>query len=145
MVLNFFPEVEPDLSKIVIYARGNLSVEEKNDYVARVENIILDIQKNNNEFKNIYSISGIFQNNLKIQKIILVLYLLEYVDLEKRRPSKIILKEIMEKTQTINGIKVETREQESGPPRGKPINVKLVSPNKNLLFLEASRLKKFYG
>ena len=33
-----------------------------------------------------------------------------------------ILKEIMEKTQTINGIKVETREQEAGPPRGKPIN-----------------------
>ena len=45
-------------SKIVVYARGNLSVEEKNDYVARVENIILDIQKSNNEFKNIYSISG---------------------------------------------------------------------------------------
>ncbi len=43
--VEFFPEVEPDLSKIVIYARGNLSVEEKNDYVARVENIILDIQK----------------------------------------------------------------------------------------------------
>ena len=56
--IEFFPEVEPDLSKIVIYARGNLSVEEKNDYVTRVENIILDIQKNNNEFKNIYSISG---------------------------------------------------------------------------------------
>ena len=34
----------------------------------------------------------------------------------------------MEKTQTINGIKVETREQESGPPRGKPINIKLTSP-----------------
>ena len=51
--VEFFPEVEPDLSKIVIYARGNLSVEEKNYYVTRVENIILDIQKNNNEFKNI--------------------------------------------------------------------------------------------
>ena len=25
--IQFFPEVEPDLSKIVIYARGNLSVE----------------------------------------------------------------------------------------------------------------------
>ncbi len=49
----------------------------------------------------------------------------------------------MEKTQTINGIKVETREQEAGPPRGKPINVKLVSPDKDLLFLEASRLKNF--
>ena len=43
--IEFFPEVEPDLSKVVIYARGNLSVEEKNDYVLRVENIILNIQQ----------------------------------------------------------------------------------------------------
>ena len=132
--VEFFPEVEPDLSKIVIYARGNLSVEEKNDYVARVENIILDIQKNNNEFKNIYSISGNVSEQSEDSEDYIGSVSLEYVDLEKRRPSKIILKEIMEKTQTINGIKVETREQEAGPPRGKPINVKLISPDKDLLF-----------
>ena len=141
--VEFFPEVEPDLSKIVIYARGNLSAEEKNDYVTRVENIILDIQKNNNEFKNIYSISGNVSEQSEDSEDYIGAVSLEYVDLEKRRPSKIILKEIMEKTQTINGIKVETREQEAGPPRGKPINVKLISPDKDLLFFEASRLKIF--
>lgn len=141
--VEFFPEVEPDLSKIVIYARGNLSVEEKNNYVARVENIILDIQKKNNEFKNIYSISGNISEQSEDSEDYIGSVSLEYEDLENRRPSKIILKEIMEKTQSINGIKVETREQEAGPPRGKPINVKLTSPDKNLLFLEASRLKKF--
>ena len=141
--VEFFPEVEPDLSKIVIYARGNLSVEEKNDYVARVENIILDIQKNNNEFKNIYSVSGNVSEQSEDSEDYIGSVSLEYTELENRRPSKIILKEIMEKTQAINGIKVETREQESGPPRGKPINVKLTSPDKNLLFLEASRLKNF--
>ena len=141
--VEFFPEVEPDLSKIVIYARGNLSVEEKNNYVARVERIILDIQKSNNEFKNIYSISGNISERSEDSEDFIGSVSLEYVELEERRPSKIILKEIMEKTQSINGIKIETREQESGPPRGKPINVKLTSPNKNLLFVEASRLKKF--
>lgn len=141
--VEFFPEVEPDLSKIVIYARGNLSVEEKNNYVARVENIILDIQKNNNEFKNIYSISGNVSEQSEDSEDYIGSVSLEYVDLENRRPSIIILKEIMEKTQIINGIKVETREQEAGPPRGKPINIKLTSSDKNLLFLEASRLKKF--
>ena len=141
--VEFFPEVEPDLSKIVIYARGNLSVEEKNDYVVRVENIILDIQKNNNEFKNIYSVSGNVSEQSEDSEDYIGSVSLEYTELENRRPSKIILKEIMEKTQKINGIKVETREQESGPPRGKPINVKLTSPDKNLLFLEASRLKNF--
>ena len=29
--VEFFPDVEPDLAKIVVYARGNLSVEEKKD------------------------------------------------------------------------------------------------------------------
>ena len=141
--VEFFPEVEPDLSKIVIYARGNLSVEEKNNYVARVERIILDIQKSNNEFKNIYSISGNISERSEDSEDFIGSVSLEYAELEERRPSKIILKEIMEKTQSINGIKIETREQESGPPRGKPINVMLTSPNKNLLFVEASRLKKF--
>ena len=89
--VEFFPEVEPDLSKIVIYARGNLSVDEKNDYVSRVENIILNIQKNNNEFKNIYSISGNVSEQSEDSEDFIGSVSLEYVDLEERRPSKIIL------------------------------------------------------
>ena len=56
--VEFFPDVEPDLAKIVVFARGNLSVEEKKDYVSRVENIILKLQSERQEFKNIYSLSG---------------------------------------------------------------------------------------
>ena len=141
--IQFFPEVEPDLSKIVIYARGNLSVEEKNHYVSRVENLILDTQKNKKEFKNIYSKSGNVSEQSESSEDFIGSVSLEYVDIEKRRPSKIILKEILEKTKVINGIKVETREQEAGPPSGKPINIRLTSQNRNLLFSEASRLKEF--
>ena len=42
--VEFFPAIEPELAKIVVYARGNLSAEEKQNYVSRVENIILKIQ-----------------------------------------------------------------------------------------------------
>tara|TARA_Y100000741_G_scaffold363995_1_gene353636 strand:- start:62 stop:2320 length:2259 start_codon:yes stop_codon:yes gene_type:complete len=141
--VEFFPEVEPDLSKIVIYARGNLSVEEKNNYVSRIEKLIIDIQKEKKEFKNIYSTSGNVSDESESSEDFIGSVSLEYVDLEFRRPSKIILKEILLKAKSINGIKVETREQESGPPRGKPINIKLTSKNKNLLFSEAIRLKDF--
>ena len=141
--VEFFPEVEPDLSKIVIYARGNLSVEEKNTYVSRVENLIMDIQKTKNEFKNIYSTSGNVSDQSESSEDFIGSVSLEYIDLEYRRPSKIILKEILTKAKSINGIKVETREQEAGPPSGKPINIKLTSKNKDLLFSEATRLKKF--
>ena len=43
--VEFFPEVEPELSKLIIYGRGNLSVDEKNDLVSEVEDIVLSIQE----------------------------------------------------------------------------------------------------
>ena len=47
------------------------------------------------------------------------------------------------KTKSIKGIKVESREQEGGPPTGKPINIKLTSNNKELLLIESLKLKRF--
>ena len=40
--VEFFPDVEPDLAKIVVFARGNLSVEEKKDYVVEDENVEIE-------------------------------------------------------------------------------------------------------
>jgi len=141
--VEFFPSVEPDLAKIVVFARGNLSVEEKRDYVQRVENIILQIQNRNNEFKSIYSLSGNISEQSESSEDFIGSISLEYNDWNKRRPSLVILNEILNATKTIKGIKVETREQEGGPSSGKPVNIKLTSSNKNLLLLESEKLKKF--
>ena len=141
--IEFFPEVEPELAKIVVYARGNLSAKEKRDYVSRVENIILKIQSKNNEFKNIYALSGNISDQSEASEDFIGSISLEYNDWNKRRKSKVILNEILNKTKTIKGIKVESREQEGGPPTGKPINIKLTSPNKSLLLSESYRLKEF--
>ena len=141
--IEFFPEVEPELAKIVVYARGNLSAKEKRDYVSRVENIILKIQSKNNEFKNIYALSGNISDQSEASEDFIGSISLEYNDWDKRRKSKVILNEILEATKSIKGIKVESREQEGGPPTGKPINIKLTSPNKSLLLSESYRLKEF--
>ena len=141
--IEFFPEVEPELAKIVVYARGNLSAKEKRDYVSRVENIILKIQSKNNEFKNIYALSGNISDQSEASEDFIGSISLEYNDWDKRRKSKVILNEILNKTKIIKGIKVESREQEGGPPTGKPINIKLTSPNKSLLLSESYRLKEF--
>ena len=141
--VEFFPDVEPDLAKIVVYARGNLSVEEKRDYVARVENIILKIQSKNKEFKNIYSLSGNISEQSEASEDFIGSISLEYNDWDKRRKSKVILAEILNKAKTINGIKVESREQQGGPGEGKPINIKLTSDSKKLLISEGIKLKKF--
>ena len=141
--IEFFPEVEPELAKIVVYARGNLSAKEKRDYVSGVENIILKIQSKNNEFKNIYALSGNISDQSEASEDFIGSISLEYNDWDKRRKSKVILNEILNKTKTIKGIKVESREQEGGPPTGKPINIKLTSSNKSLLLSESYRLKEF--
>ena len=141
--VEFFPSVEPDLAKIVVFARGNLSVEEKKDYVGRVENIILQIQNRNNEFKSIYSLSGNVSEQSESSEDFIGSISLEYNDWDKRRPSLVILDEILNATKSIKGIKVETREQEGGPSGGKPINIKLTSSNKNILIFESEKLKKF--
>ncbi len=141
--VEFFPEIEPDLAKIVVYARGNLSVEEKRSYVERVENIILEKQNINNEFKNIYSLSGNVTEQSESSEDFIGSISLEYNDWNKRRKSKVILNEILEDAKSIKGIKVETREDQGGPPRGKPINIKLSSLNKELLIKESIKLKKF--
>ena len=141
--VEFFPSVEPDLAKIVVFARGNLSVEEKKDYVGRVENIILQIQNRNNEFKSIYSLSGNVSEQSEASEDFIGSISLEYNDWNMRRPSIVILEEILNATKSIKGIKVETREQEGGPSSGKPVNIKLTSSNKNLLLLESEKLKKF--
>ena len=141
--IEFFPEVEPELAKIVVYARGNLSAKEKRDYVSGVENIILKIQSKNNEFKNIYALSGNISDQSEASEDFIGSISLEYNDWDKRRKSKVILNEILNKAKTIKGIKVESREQEGGPPTGKPINIKLTSPNKSLLLSESYRLKEF--
>ena len=104
--VEFFPDVEPDLAKIVVYARGNLSVEEKKDYVSRVENIILKIQSKNQEFKNIYSLSGNVSEQSEASEDFIGSISLEYNDWDKRRKSKVILAEILNKAKTINGITV---------------------------------------
>ena len=144
-VLNFSLDVEPDLAKIVVFARGNLSVEEKKEYVGRVENIILQIQNRNNEFKSIYSLSGNVSEQSEASEDFIGSISLEYNDWDKRSPSKVILDEILDATKSIKGIKVETREQEGGPGEGKPINIKLTSDNKNLLLIEEGKIKKIYG
>tara|TARA_B100001123_G_scaffold448564_1_gene610205 strand:+ start:3110 stop:6508 length:3399 start_codon:yes stop_codon:yes gene_type:complete len=141
--VEFFPQVEPELSKLVIYGRGNLSVDEKNSLVSEVEDIVLKLQENKKEFKTIYTSSGNVSDQSEDAEDIIGSVTMEYNDWDKRRPSKAILKEIIDETKNIYGIKVESREQEEGPPGGKPINIELTSYNYEILKYETQRLTNY--
>ena len=141
--VTFFPSVEADNTKVIVYATGNLSVKEKDLLVGKVEKKIIDIQNINNEFKSIYTTSGNVSNRQESSPDIIGFIDIEFKDWDKRRKSDLMISEIREATSTIAGIKVETRTQRAGPPRGKPIEINLVSSDPNLTIKEIKRIEKY--
>ena len=104
---------------------------------------LLNFSMTLNEFKTIYTSSGDISDDSESAEDIIGSITMEYNDWDKRRPSKLILKEILEKSADIYGIKVESREQEEGPPGGKPINIELTSLDYEILNRETKRLTSY--
>jgi multidrug efflux pump len=133
----FFPDIEPTNANILIRARGNLSIYEKDKLVAQVESRILGMK----EIRVAYSQSGhpVLQD---APEDLIGLVQLEFVNWRDRRKADAILGEIKEKTKDIAGIVVETGKQEAGPGGGKPIQVEFSSREPSLIEPEIIRLRK---
>ncbi len=119
--VEFFPEVEPDQASVLVHARGNLSIWEKNDLVKEVEARILDLPG----IRHVYSRTGEPGRGDESAPDQIGRILLEFDDWDARRPADAILGDIRERAADIAGIWVETRKQEGGPPVGKPIQVQV--------------------
>ena len=141
--VNFFPSVDAENTKVVIYARGNLSIKEKDDLVKKVEDKILNIQKNNNEFRSIYTTSGNVSNRQESSEDVIGFIDIEFTDWDLRRKADSIIDEIRQSTEGIAGIKVETRTQRAGPPGGKPIEINLASDDASLISAEMEKIKNY--
>ena len=92
-----------------------------------VEQKIIQLQTQNNEFESIYTTSGNVSNRQESSPDIIGFIDIEFKDWDKRRKADVLISEIRDATSTIPGIKVETRTQRAGPPRGKPIEINLTS------------------
>ncbi|MCW5698397.1 MAG: efflux RND transporter permease subunit [Rhodospirillales bacterium] len=126
--VEFFPDVEPEIAKLQVRARGNLSAHEKDALMQDVERRILDMD----EFVAVYSRTGTPERSEEAEDIIGTITL-EFVDWETRRPAKQILAEVKDRTADIAGIFVDPREEEAGPPVGKPVQLELSSRYPELL------------
>ncbi len=128
--VEFFPEVEPENAIVLVRARGNLSVYEKDRLVAEVEQRVLQLD----EFDSVYTRSGgNDRGGEDIPEDTIGQITLEFADWQERRPADAILAEIRARTRDLAGIIVETRKQESGPPVGKPVALQLSSRMPELL------------
>ena len=129
--VEFFPEVESDFVIVLVHARGNLSIYQQDDLVREVEQEILKL---NDEFDSVYTRTGVAEGLwTDVAEDVIGLITIELKDWDMRRKASQILADIRQRTSHIAGIKIETREQEHGPPVGKPIQIQLSSRYPELL------------
>src|SRR5436305_1545781 len=128
--VGFFPKVEPDFGQVVVHARGNLSLDEKDRLVRSVEERVLKFAG----LKTVYTRAGEQprQNNELGEDTIGVIQF-EFANWQQRPPAHEIMDAIRDKTADIPGILVEVTAPRAGPPTGKPVQIQLSALDPDLL------------
>src|SRR6185436_3870210 len=128
--VEFFPKVEPDYGQVVIHARGNLSLDEKDRLVRSVEDRVLKFSG----LQTVYTRAGEQprQSN-EIGEDTIGVIQFEFANWQVRPPAHEIMDAIRDKTADIPGIMVEVTAPRAGPPTGKPVQIQLSALDPDLL------------
>ena len=122
--VEFFPEIEPEVATVLVHARGNLSIYEKDRLVREVEERVLKI----GGVESFYTTSGkSAQQGSELAADVIGQIQMQFMDWDQRAPADEILAQIRENTADMAGIYVETQKQEGGPPSGKDVQIQLAS------------------
>jgi multidrug efflux pump len=114
--VEFFPNTEPSGTSVLIKARGDLSISEKNLLVKQVEDRLLDMTDN---VKTFVTRGG--------GEDVIGRVRLNFKDWDQREKAAEIYKEITERTKDIYGIQVSIRQQQNGPGGGRAFDLELSS------------------
>ncbi|WP_299443306.1 efflux RND transporter permease subunit [uncultured Rhodospira sp.] len=120
--VEFFPEVEPRQAQILVHARGNLSIHEKDELVRQVESRVLALP----DFEAVYARTFNRAPRDAAEDVIGIIGL-TYKDWQERRPSNQVLDLIRARTTDLAGVHVEPNVPDEGPPVGKPIQVQMTA------------------
>jgi multidrug efflux pump len=138
--VEFFPEVEPELARVQIHARGDLSAHERDALVAEVERRIQGLAG----IDAVYARSGVRFRADDVDEDVVGIILLELTDWHDRRKGSEILAEVRSRTRDIPGIWVEIREEEHGPPVGKPVQLQIGARDPAKLEPAAREIRAFF-
>jgi multidrug efflux pump len=120
--VEFFPDVEPDFGQVVVHARGNLSMTEKDRLLREVEKHALDMK----DLETVYTRVGEQPRGLQeLTEDTIGVIQFEFVHWTHRRKAREIMEELRTRTRDIPGILVEVTAPRAGPPTGKPVQVQL--------------------
>jgi multidrug efflux pump len=131
--VEFFPDVEPEVAQVQIHARGNMSVNERDDLVKAVEREILAMNSEHKELRSVYSVTkadiGGRSGGEELAEDVIGTIALEFGDWDKRRKVDTILGDIRARTAPIPGLRIELTKDDGGPGGGKAVALQLTSPN----------------
>jgi multidrug efflux pump len=120
--VEFFPNVEPDYGQVIVHARGNLSLAEKDDAMRAVEKQVLPVKG----LQTVYTRVGEQpRGSSEISEDTIGVIQFEFADWKTRPKASDLMDIIRTKTADIPGIHVEVTAPRAGPPTGKPIQVQL--------------------
>jgi len=120
--VEFFPDVEPDYGLLYVHARGNLSLEEKDNAVRMVEERVIGWPGLTSVYTRVGSVSG--GGNSVAEDVVGVIQY-EFVDWRERKPAGEILEDFRRELTGFPGIDIEVQVPEGGPPTGKAIQIQL--------------------
>lgn len=114
--VEFFPDVEPESAQVMVRARGDFSALEKDAIVRRVETRLAGMS----EVQALYARSYAIPNE-QLGSDVIGTVQFQLIDWQERRPARVIMNEMAERTADLPGVVLEFREQDMGPGAGKPI------------------------
>ncbi len=136
--IEFFPDVEPDFAQVQIQARGNLSIEERDAIVQRVEERLLGRPA----FENVYARTiGDGQARRNMAEDVIGVIQLELTDWQTRPPAAQVLGDVRTDLADIAGVKIQVREEEGGPGGGKPVQIQLTTASPEQLPAAVSQVR----
>jgi len=130
-----FPDGEPNSARVLVHARGNLSLTEMNRLMGDVERRVTDIDGGTDRYTRIGAGSGSAEDT--IGRITLL-----FQDWDARRPAAEIEGEIRRRLADVPGVRIEFREQEQGPVQGKAIEIEVASATTQLIAPAVARLRE---
>lgn len=133
--VEFFPAGEPDVASLEIRARGDLSLDEKDNIVREIESLVIG----HPNIKSVISTAIAKPDNQASPDSIGNLSL-EFTKWHQRPPAEEILAEIRQRTSGIHGVIIEAEVQQDGPQSGTDIQLEISSDYSELLNQVADQL-----
>lgn len=129
-----FPDGEPNNARVIVHARGNLSIGDMDRLVRGVEARLDDIEGVKDAYTRVGS--GSAEAEDAIGRITLL-----FENWDERRPASEIEKEIRSRVADVPGVRIEFAEEDQGPVQGKDIQIEVASDFPELIAPAVTRIR----